>query len=780
MQAVYPVRVELKGLSRAAAARSAVTRISPTGTESDMQNRFAGSGNEWGEPNQYFAGIRVYLSELARHQLSSVVIDLGRKRIETEHPAVSSLWKAVSQPRTQIPEDLEPLVDPAAVAYEFTPPSEFSSPSVLPVISGAFNYLGDIRLSLWSLLWAFLVVFPTVFALWLRGTGESKGVGLTVLQAATILIVAGTTLRFIDPARAFAVNLGFFEVVPAALSISLIVFIIASAPMNAHRPLTPSRFVSPYRHEALVVMLIMVLGLVLRVVDLDAIMRSDMYNLAAGFSLHETGEYSYGRNRDLTHMVAALSDVFGPSVAGSKIPFIIAGTITIPLAYVIGKRVSPYVGALTALLFALGPNHIAVAGHVREYSINLLIGTAITAVQFLLYRQYSHRRNAFLPLLFGFSALMFGAVYVYSLNVGNVTVPAVIQSGSFVLIAFTLHFIAHQVPKLLKPLLVATAVAFIFGLAVIHNFGPFTRGFVFESDFYLSYLNPLADKTMQTFSLAAVSPAFVIGLLILPHFSRRRSPYYDAALLAFWGTFLLYSFKLEAGGSDRYLYHVTIFYALLLTGGLLWLVRGIASRISSSRTKWLFVAFIVAVMVNPVNTVQSALGAVPSSADPRRPSGSSGGDYYRQLADFMTEQGVSRNSAVVDATGRPYLTSLVLERPFTSQWESTLGRTYDVGDNVYVIRMSKHETDQSDQALREHESGFLVTDKYHLVPPNDFRFGDISFAYLGSVDDLYRAGSGFLLHQWKAKGPDAFAFGPLFTPSNELLPGLYRDDLFNP
>jgi hypothetical protein len=243
---------------------------------------------------------------------------------------------------------------------------------------------------------------------------------------------------------------------------------------------------------------------------------------------------------------------------------------------------------------------------------------------------------------------------------------------------------------------------------------------------------------------------------------------------------LLYSLKLDAGGSDRYLYHVAAFHSLLLAGGILWLFSDVRRLTSNRSVAGFGLALVLLVLVNPVNTAQSAIGAVPREGDPRHPTGSSGGDYYREVVHFMQQQGVGAESPVVDATGRPYLMSLALGRPFTREWTSALGRTYDLGKEVYAMRISKHETDQSTEAMRLHDEGFLITDKYRLIPPQDFHLRDVHFSYLGSLADPYRPESGFLLHKWKTNGPDTPAFGALFEASAEVLPGLSRAQLFSP
>lgn len=782
-QAVHPLRVELSGLSRAAASRSAVTRISPRGNETSIEHRFADGGTSWHIPNEYVTALRVYLSGSAQNQLQGVRIEMGRQHILTDHPAGSDLWEPVPADDSALPPDLDSFVAPDAAVFELSPEVFDSAWTVLPTLSRVFNYVGDLRLAVWSFLWALFVVAPVSCAALVRRNGaplKEAPVVSSFVVAVAVLIVAATVFRFVNPPGATAGYVKPMALAGRALSLSLLILLVSRAhERHLASPMTRgSSFYRSHRVEILIVTLITAVGLLLRLVNLPALMRSDMYNLAAALSLHDSGSFSYLRNLDLTRTVAGLMDVLGRSISVSKIPFVAAGTLTIPLVYLLGRFVSPMLGVAAAVLFALGPNHIAMTAHVREYTVNLLIGSVLALVEFGLYKRFADRRLLFVPLFVGTLAVLFSLVLIYSNAVNNVTVLAVLQSGAFLAVPLVLHYISRHFPRLTRPLLIAAGVVFVVGFIVVHRFGPFTSGLILETDYLLSYLNPLAGKTMQTFSHAAVSPLFVVGLMVLPFITGKRSPYMDAALLAFWGTMILYVLKLDEGGSDRYLYHVTVLHALLLAGGLLWLYRALCRTVPWRLAGRIGAILLLLVIVNPVNSVQSAFGLVPNAQDTRRPVGPAGGDYYRDVAAFMRNQGLTQESAVIEATSRPYLASLALDRRFTRRWHSSRGPSYDVGEGIYVMRPIKHEVDQSAEAFAEHQSGFLISDKYRMVPPKDFRLGDVDFSYQGSLPHPNGRGSGFVLHRWEVEGPDRPALGDLFRPTNEVRSGLTRGDLF--
>lgn len=766
MQAAFPVRVELIGLSETVAAQSAVTRVSPRGNESTMQQHlFSQTGAVWYSRSNYFGTIRIYVPDEGHREITGVTIRRGTTVHSVAAPSEeSSRWRVVPHGETDLPTSLSSIWTNDLTVYGYVPSPSEAPGTIVPHFDGIFNYIGDIRLAAWSLLWAILVWVPIALAnprmLGKRATSRAllvRSLGLLLCvtafgaTVARFLNVSPMPLRFVDPAG----------LVSSALSMSFVVILFGSIVCH-HQPaeLRANRSNRP-RNDVLALVLITAVGFVLRTMDLDSLMRVDMYNLSAALSLHDTGTFSYTRNTDLTKTLSFLFQQFGRSVQVGKIPFLMAGTLTIPLIYALASFISRRIALFSAAIFALAPNHIAMAGHVREYSINLALGTLFLISLFVTYRRLSSHKFFFPLALIGVLGTGFALTHLYSAVANNGTVLSVAQAAAFASLALVLHYISQHFRAFLAPAMLIAVVLFAIGFSFVHVFGPFSRGLLVQSSFVRAYLNPLSLDSMQTFSMAAVSTVSIGGLLLAPSIISNRSPYVDAASVAFWGTLVVYSLKLDAGGADRYLYHVAGLHSLLLAAGLLIAFTQFQPHLTTSRIARIGGLLLLLTLVNPVNSTQAAFNIVPSYTDLRRPTGLSGGGYYRQLAQRMREFGADDESSIIEAGAPPYLASIVFNRPFTRRWYAEGGTPHEIGEGIYPVKW-RHGADHSLDAFRHNAKGLLLTDEYTLFPVgHSFRLGDIEFSYKAILPHPHDPFEAFTLYGWSVTGPDLRALGRL-------------------
>ncbi|NBC30683.1 MAG: hypothetical protein GVY29_11925, partial [Spirochaetes bacterium] len=562
LQAAFPVRVDVQGMSVDGAASSAVTRLSPRGNESTMQRyALATDGGTWYSANNYFRSIRLYLSQKALREIDGVAVHFGNQSLSTGPPDhEASSWRRVSWEEVDLPKSLGPYVDEESVVYELVPRVQLSARTVLPVIGDATNYVGDLRLAFWSIVFAATLVGPIAILViysHARKMGEAAILKYVVLLVG-VTVGSVTLLQFLSVSKMPLQYVQPAVLVSSGVSLSLILFLLwRSRTIGvSERPYASSRTQRKgLTIEIAALAALTATGLLLRVADLDSLMRVDMYNLSAALSLHDTGAFLYERNIDLSRSLAFLFDRFGRSLEVAKIPFVVAGSLTIPVIYFIARYVSRLVAILSAAIFAIAPNHIAMAGHVREYSVNLFVGSLAILFLFSVHRRFSKRPQIYIPLIaLSLLAILLG-VTVYSQAVNNGTIRAVVQLCVFIVLPLLLHHIADSFPRLLFPAALIAFVLFAVGFFMLDRLGPFAEGITLQSSFPRAYLDPNALDTMHTFSLAAVPALFIAGLLLLPLVRSRRSPYLDALGFGFGATLVVYSLKLSAGGADRYLYH---------------------------------------------------------------------------------------------------------------------------------------------------------------------------------------------------------------------------------
>lgn len=792
-RAAYPIEVQLKGLSEETVYRSAVTRISPRGNETPMNHRFVGNGDSWYVNNEYFRTVRVYLTSEASDKLSGILIDVGGRQRITQYPGVSPHWKRVDQSKAHLPGDLQPHVEANPAVFEYVPKSNEFAWTVLPPFSKVLNYIGDLRLAFWSLLWASLVVIPTAFAVSARN-GWARISGSTIawfMTAVSFVVATATIVRFTSPNGAFEAHVEPMAVVARALSLALLLVIAIRAGTSQTGLGKGSETGPAHRSQFVPVAAITLGGLILRSLDLDSILRVDLFNLSSAFSLYDTGGFVYMRNVDITKGVAALMQLLGRSVEVAKIPFVAAGTIAIPLVYLLGRFVTPTVGLVAAALVAIDPYQIGVSGFIREYPVTLLVAIVIALAQFGVYRRFSASRVLFLPILVAVSGVFSAAVLFYAEVANNGTVVAALQSSMLVTVALVLHFIGRHFPSLFRPVTAAVLLLMIVGFSVVHNYGPFSQGFHLRPELFRAHFDPMSSRTMHTFSLAAVSKFFVVALCIYPFMSKKRSPYLDAILLSFWGTLLLFTLKLDAGDAGRYLHHVSAFQAVLFAGGLVWLFQMLKTSIPRRPARWTATVLLFLVIVNPINSIQSALNLVPNARDIRTPTDLSSGNSYEELVEFMRMHGVDSTSPLIEAARTPDSASILLNRRFTRR-KTNRGRNWkDIGEGIYPIRWNvledsveaensntlKDYADHSIEAFQNHDSGYLITDRYRMFPPSDFQMEDVVFRYLGSTPHPYNPEVGFVLYRWSVRGPRLPDFSLFFSAEKRPLKALPSSDI---
>jgi len=403
------------------------------------------------------------------------------------------------------------------------------------------------------------------------------------------------------------------------------------------------------------------------------------------------------------------------------------------------------------------------AGHVREYSVNLFGASLAVLFLFLVHRRFSNRPRMYIPLVAVSLLVILLAVTLYSEAVNNGTIRAVVQLCVFIALPLILHHISDHFPRLLFPAALTAFALFTIGFFMLHRLGPFIEGIMLQSSFPRAYLDPKALDTMHTFSFAAVPGLFIAGLLLLPLVRSQRSPYVDALGFGFWSTLIVYSLKLSAGGADRYLYHTAGLHTVLLATGILTAMTILFRALRASHTARIGAVLLLLTIVNPVNSVQAAFNMVPSQFDARRPNGLSGGAYYRSLADVMREHGAKEMTPLIEASGPPYLPSIVFQRRFSRVWSSRGGVPHEIGEGIYPV-VWHHNVDHSAEAFANHKSGFLVTDEYRLLPAQPrFQLGGVSFERKAIVAHPHDPFAKIAIYGWVVEGPPLPGLGFLLS-----------------
>ncbi|MBP7006904.1 MAG: hypothetical protein KBB16_02480 [Candidatus Pacebacteria bacterium] len=118
------------------------------------------------------------------------------------------------------------------------------------------------------------------------------------------------------------------------------------------------------------IILILALALALRLYKLDHLTPyiDEFYHLTGGKRLFLEGTFNYPRAPFLTWLIGSLFKLYGnTSLYIARLPSAIIGSITVIPLYFLARKIHPYIGLLSALIFAILPVCIGMSRSIREY-----------------------------------------------------------------------------------------------------------------------------------------------------------------------------------------------------------------------------------------------------------------------------------------------------------------------------------------------------------------------------------------------------------------------------
>jgi len=483
--------------------------------------------------------------------------------------------------------------------------------------------------------------------------------------------------------------------------------------------------------------LIVVLGFVLRIWNLNYLQGADNFNLLSAKALYQTGNFVYTRNLQITYPLAFLFKHFGATWAVARIPFVIIGTFSIFLIYFLGRFINKKIGLITSFLLAISPVAIEKSSFIREYAENFLWGLILAIILIYIFIKYKDKPKKFFLIYTSIFIFSSGLLYWYGTFVNNGTLNAVLLMLGFLTVPLFLFVIKHNFKRLLFPAMILTTAIFLAFFFFVHRLSEiFVQNNVWNMYWFRMFFDPMVQFPMQWFSFSAIGMLFLVGLFLLPLMMWWKKR--DILIImnfVFWGIVILFMIKYYGVWGyywSRYLYHLYPFYITIFATGLFYFIKSVKKSFNKFILVFIIIFLLIMVII-PQNTMHGArhdLSRYDSQGDDRQPTAAGNRNFFYNIFALIEKNGFSNKEAIIIEEENQFFLSWYFDYPITRNYTTNRGATYEVGDRVYII-YPEYGLNELDQALRDNNKGYLVGINY---PEQDFKYANKIFKYLGKSE----------------------------------------------
>lgn len=383
--------------------------------------------------------------------------------------------------------------------------------------------------------------------------------------------------------------------------------------------LTP--VVVAYRYE-IVLAFVLVVGFGLRVYELAALPPSpdEYYHLiAARDVVREDGLISvpgYTRAFVVVTLPVALSfELFGPGLFAARLPMILGNLLAVVPLYLLLTRIDRPTALVASFLYVSNPWTIAVARTVREYAVLPLV--LLTVTLGLVWVLERIPRNATVGALHSrYGARSIGAVSIalalpvfYAFVVDPDSSITVVVGLYVVFLGFVIARLdwtdrrtqlAVGLPLLAAVLLSGDVLSSQAFLTATPDYSPFA-------------LEMFVDEPPQQWYLDRSITAVLVALVFGGAYTvRSRNPVAVFCTLALCGYVYAFAFHFDRYLRPRYVFHIEIWFVILLAIGVVALARHVSAALQSASSPSrplvtaLTVVFLLVAIVNPGQVLVAA------------------------------------------------------------------------------------------------------------------------------------------------------------------------------
>lgn len=484
--------------------------------------------------------------------------------------------------------------------------------------------------------------------------------------------------------------------------------------------------------------IIILLGFILRIWNLNYLQGSDNYNLLSAKSLWENGHFIYTRNLDITYILSILFKFFGATWTVARIPFITIGTISILSIYILGKYFNSKVAFIGAFLFAISPVSIEMSSFVREYAGILLFGNIFFIILISIHQKFKYEPKRFLSyylLTFTLSTII---ILFYSTISQTGTIKAILSILLVETLIILYYFFKNNYFVFLKYYLLASIIFITVFIKIIHVFITlFAQDLSYNPYWFKMFFDPMVSSPMQWFSFSTISWMLLFFIFSIGFLINFKKDIFRIFYLVFFLNVLLFVFKFNGWEyqHDRYLYHLFPFYTVIFSVGLYYLYLLSTHLKYPLFSKLVILLFLISSVIILPNTLHGAnhdltiWGAITNTKG-RQPTAGGNRNYFLNIFHYLDSKGFNNKTPVIIQGEDPFFLTWYYNYPVT---RSYYDNNYETGDKVFSVKKYSG-IDEFKLATDLYKFGYFLTPASVEYSEKDFNYNKNIFTFQNKIE----------------------------------------------
>jgi hypothetical protein len=519
-------------------------------------------------------------------------------------------------------------------------------------------------------------------------------------------------------------------------------------------------------------LIIFILFFITRLYDTNFINGTDNYNLLGIKNVYENGMSVYKYSPITDFLMLKIVTYFGFNTLTVKIPFLFYSFITLIFIYLSSNLINRNLALVSSFLYVISPWAIIQSRITRDYSFDLMVGSIIIYLCFVIYKKITETKSSkgILAYLLFFSFMPLTIVFVYhnirsqtilvgiyalftALYIFNYFLRAVFAEGKFPM-TWAMTLLRENIKSVNFIYWVVVYSTLLFAVFFIEKF-PFVFGFKGPDFIYFDFFfNPLIDSPWQWFYGVDIGSVFFYGMFLLGLFSFDSNEiprkYLSILFSSFLFGLLLYSLKYETHLEYipvRYVYFLFLPYIIIFANSVLNLVK-----LFNSRHEKTVLILALIFLINPTALVYSVspISAYQNEGISNVQIDNIGIGRFGllEVTEYLKELGVDDNVVVLD--GRYAELILYLDRPMDKDRKLVRhhsGNTlyYDISQKTYV-QSTYFGYSELKKAVSTNKEGIYVSrDKVILseegyeemkLSSRDFQLYNVYFYHINTINDF--------------------------------------------
>jgi hypothetical protein len=489
--------------------------------------------------------------------------------------------------------------------------------------------------------------------------------------------------------------------------------------------------------------------------------------------MYENGMSIYKYTSITDFLMLKIVTYLGFNLLTVKIPFLFYSFITLIFIHLSSNLINKNLALVSSFLYVISPWAIIQSRITRDYSFDLMVGSIVLYLCFVIYKKITETKNPreILAYFILFSFIPLIIVYVYhnirsqtvvigiyamftALYITNYFINTIVAESNF-LLSRTMTKLRGNIKSVSFVYWIIVCSALIPAVFFIEKF-PFVFGFKDSDYIYFDFFfNPLINSPWQWFYGMDIRPVFFYGMFLLGLFSfdsnKMPRKYLSILFSSFLFGLLLYSLKYETHLEYipvRYVYFLFLPYIIIFANSIL----NLAKLFNSRHEKTVLILALI-FLINPTALVYSIspISAYQNEGISNVQIDNVGIGRFSllELVEYLEEMGIDADDVIV-LDGRYAELILYLDRPMDKERKLVRQSSdntlyYDVSQKTYVQSTYFGYSELKEAVTTNKEGIYVSSDKVILsedgseemkLSSKDFQLYNVSFHHINTINDF--------------------------------------------